>query len=174
MVQSKRSYERNSAPINEVFGSSDEKKLKLITCTGRLDRSEGIHEERLVVYTKLKEDLVQKPAQKPSAPTNIEVNGTFVSWHAVREKTVVGYRIYREESSQFKHVASISAFERKSYSDPEVQNHRCCITSVVEYSQESKPSEKERVKRIKKGKVYLTLYLFSSFFDKQMLFLFIH
>ncbi|WNS78408.1 class F sortase [Domibacillus sp. DTU_2020_1001157_1_SI_ALB_TIR_016] len=137
VVQSKRSYERNSAPINEVFGSSDEKKLNLITCTGRFDRSEGTHEERLVVYTKLKED----PVQKPFAPTNVEVHGTFVSWHAVREKTVVGYRIYREENGQFKHVASISAFERKSYSDPEAQNHRYYVTSVDKYNQESKPSE---------------------------------
>ncbi|MCP3764920.1 class F sortase [Domibacillus sp. A3M-37] len=141
VVQAKKSYERNSAPINEVFGSSNEKKLNLITCTGRFNRSEGTHEERLVVYTQLKEEPVEKPIQKPAAPTNVEVNGTFVSWHAVREETVVGYRIYREENGKFKHVASISAFERKSYTDSEAQNYRYYITAVDAYNQESAPSK---------------------------------
>jgi len=141
VVQSKKSYKRDSAPINEVFGSSNEKKLNLITCTGRFNQSEGTHEERLVVYTELKEEPIEKPVQKPAAPTNVAVNGTFVSWHAVREETVVGYRIYREENGEFKHVASISAFERKSYTDSEAQNYRYYITAVDAYNQESLPSE---------------------------------
>lgn len=88
------------------------------------------------MYTILKEE----PVQNPAAPTNVEVSGKFISWHTVRKSTVVGYRIYREENGTFKHVASISAFKRKSYTDPEVQKHRYYITSVDEYNQESKPS----------------------------------
>lgn len=140
VVQSKKSYERSLAPIEEVFGSSDAKKLNLITCTGDFDRAEGTHEERLVVYTELKEPEVKKPDTLPSAPTNAEVNGTFVSWHAVREENIAGYRVYREENGDFVQVASISAFERKSYTDPEAGNHRYYVTAVDAYNQESKPS----------------------------------
>ncbi|MEK1829335.1 class F sortase [Priestia megaterium] len=51
-----KSYPRDKAPLNEIFGYSNKRNLNLITCTGTFDRAEGTHQERLVVYTELKAD----------------------------------------------------------------------------------------------------------------------
>jgi sortase A len=51
-------YPRNSAPLEKVFGQSlsNRSQLNLITCTGTFNSKERTHEERLVVYTELKQD----------------------------------------------------------------------------------------------------------------------
>lgn len=54
-VTGKESYERKTAPVDKIFDYSYGSKLNLITCTGNFNRDEGTHEERLVVYTELKE-----------------------------------------------------------------------------------------------------------------------
>lgn len=48
------SYPYNDAPLQEIFGYTNEQRLNLITCTGEFDREQGTHQERLVVYTQLK------------------------------------------------------------------------------------------------------------------------
>ncbi|MDZ5712958.1 class F sortase [Jeotgalibacillus haloalkalitolerans] len=56
VVKDSVAYETGEAPIEEIFGSSPERGLNLITCTGYFDRSNGGYVERLVVYTELKAD----------------------------------------------------------------------------------------------------------------------
>jgi sortase A len=43
----------NNAPLEKIFGSSDERYLNLITCEGVWDRSSAMYDKRLVVYSKL-------------------------------------------------------------------------------------------------------------------------
>ncbi|WP_157404688.1 class F sortase [Shouchella shacheensis] len=138
VVQRKESYDRLDAPMEEIFGSSDRQRLNLITCTGLFDRGAGTHEERLVVYTELKEEEKTTSQDPPSSPTNVEANGTLVTWHAVREEGIVGYRVYREDADgSQEHVASISTHERKSYTDPEADEFTYSVTAVDENGQES-------------------------------------
>ncbi len=47
------SFQRNDAPVSEIFGYTSRRMLNLITCTGDFDTAAGTHEERLVVYTEL-------------------------------------------------------------------------------------------------------------------------
>jgi sortase (surface protein transpeptidase) len=54
VVTGKEKYDRKTAPVDKIFDYSYGSKLNLITCTGNFDRDEGTHEERLVVYTELK------------------------------------------------------------------------------------------------------------------------
>lgn len=44
-------YGADNAPMEEIFGSSDEARLNLITCDGAWDRENKNYNERLVVYT---------------------------------------------------------------------------------------------------------------------------
>ncbi|MFD1356979.1 class F sortase [Fictibacillus halophilus] len=54
VVTGKEKYDRKNAPVDKIFDYSYGSKLNLITCTGNFNRDEGTHEERLVVYTELK------------------------------------------------------------------------------------------------------------------------
>ncbi|MFD2922975.1 class F sortase [Halobacillus naozhouensis] len=149
VVQKLESYPRNDAPIEKVFGKTDKKRLNLITCTGNFNHDKGTHEERLVVYTELKSSLddgEEKPKEEADyeikAPSHVEVNGTFVTWHAVRVDGVAGYRVYRSEDGEnFKKVASISEHERKTYTDPEASKYTYHVTTVYLDGTESEPSE---------------------------------
>lgn len=53
VVESVKFYLTSEAPIQTIFGSTEEHRLNLITCAGRYSRSRKEHEGRLVVYTKL-------------------------------------------------------------------------------------------------------------------------
>ncbi|WP_416148696.1 class F sortase [Salipaludibacillus sp. HK11] len=57
VVQKSEAYNRNDAPLQQIFGYSYRSQLNLITCTGEFNTEAGTHDERLVVYTVLKEDL---------------------------------------------------------------------------------------------------------------------
>ncbi|MBM7604271.1 sortase (surface protein transpeptidase) [Metabacillus crassostreae] len=57
VVYDKKSYVTESAPVDKVFGFSYRSQLNLITCTGSFNREKGTHEERLVVYTVLKDNV---------------------------------------------------------------------------------------------------------------------
>lgn len=57
VVQGSESYDRNDAPLQTIFGYSYRSQLNLITCTGEFNSEAGTHDERLVVYTVLKDDL---------------------------------------------------------------------------------------------------------------------
>ncbi|MCM2675404.1 class F sortase [Alkalicoccobacillus plakortidis] len=142
-VKSKESYDRNDAPINDIFGATDTRSLNLITCSGTFNREVGTHDERLVVYTELVEEDEPLDVEKPQTPDNVKVQGAFLTWHAVRDDLVVGYRIYKEiETDEFEHVESLSAHERKSYTIPEdSRDLTYYVTTVDLYGQESEPSE---------------------------------
>ncbi|WP_191562222.1 hypothetical protein [Metabacillus idriensis] len=75
--------------------------------------------------------------------TLIVLYGTFVTWHAVRKNNIVGYRIYRgdKEENNFEKAGSISAHERKSYTDKNAADYSYYVTSIDAYGQESNSSE---------------------------------
>ncbi|MBS2969120.1 class F sortase [Metabacillus sp. KIGAM252] len=54
VVEKVESYPYERAPIQSIFGRTNEPRLNLITCTGTYDKRKETHLERLVVYTKLK------------------------------------------------------------------------------------------------------------------------
>ncbi|MFS0785902.1 sortase [Shouchella sp. 1P09AA] len=108
------SYPYDDAPLTEIFGSTDDKQLNLITCTGTFDRQTGNHDERLVVYTSLVEDTDSEGI--PTEPTELAIQGNLLSWYAVRDDYIAGYRIYEvSENGKETYVASVSQQERKSY-----------------------------------------------------------
>ncbi|MNN68889.1 hypothetical protein D3C81_1846310 [compost metagenome] len=49
-------FKPSEAPIERIFGPTDEIHLNLITCTGKYSRKRKEHEERLVVFAKLDGD----------------------------------------------------------------------------------------------------------------------
>ncbi|KPB06225.1 hypothetical protein AAV98_04275 [Bacillus sp. CHD6a] len=55
VVKGKEAYPYDQAPIRTIFGPTNKQQLNLITCTGLYDRKTNNHQERLVVYTELKE-----------------------------------------------------------------------------------------------------------------------
>ncbi|KGX89642.1 hypothetical protein N781_07720 [Pontibacillus halophilus JSM 076056 = DSM 19796] len=55
VVKRLQRYVTAEAPIEEIFGETEKKRLNLITCTGTFNHDLGSHEERLVVYTELLE-----------------------------------------------------------------------------------------------------------------------
>ncbi|QAS52993.1 class F sortase [Halobacillus litoralis] len=139
VVEKLESYPMEESPITQIFGKTDEKRLNLITCTGEFVRDRGGHQDRLVVYSTLKEPVPEK--EEIDAPANVSVQGTFITWHAVREDYVAGYRVYRSKDGEsFEKVASISRHERKSYADPEASEFQYYVTTVGESGQESEPS----------------------------------
>lgn len=54
-VESKERYVYDSAPVEKIFGPSPRRTLNLITCDGAWDRGAANYQQRLVVYTRLKE-----------------------------------------------------------------------------------------------------------------------
>ncbi|KMM37084.1 class F sortase [Guptibacillus hwajinpoensis] len=148
VVTGKESYPYQNSPIEKIFGPTDSRSLNLITCTGTFNRSEGTHEDRLVVSTVLKEDVQEKeekvnPNEVPDAPTNVNASGNFLSWHAVRDENVVGYRIYKaDQNGSYKQVESISSIERKSYTDENASTSSYYVTAVDIFGNESAPSKK--------------------------------
>ncbi|TSB47189.1 fibronectin type III domain-containing protein [Alkalicoccobacillus porphyridii] len=84
----------------------------------------------------------EQEEERPDPPTNVEVRGTFVSWHAVREDDIVSYVVYRDGTDdEFEEVGRVAANERKTFVDPDAGGHRYYITSVDEAGRESEPSE---------------------------------
>ncbi|UOQ45381.1 sortase [Halobacillus salinarum] len=157
VVKALESYPYDNAPIKDIFGHTDKKRLNLITCTGTFDHDTDNHLERLVVFTELKEPKEDKQQaeikdeqnqpEKLKAPDHVEVSGTFVTWHAVRDKQVIGYRVYRSKDGEnFEKVASVSSYERKNYTDPHASEYTYYVTSVDQDGSESDPSKKVSAK----------------------------
>ncbi|TFD95878.1 class F sortase [Jeotgalibacillus sp. R-1-5s-1] len=110
-----QTYPSDGAPIERIFGPSGERNLNLITCTGPFNRDSGQYPDRLVVYTQLVEEEPVEIDYEPSVPENVELTGNLLKWYAVRDKEVVGYRIYqKQEDGTFDYIDSVSYFERKS------------------------------------------------------------
>ncbi|MCA0984711.1 class F sortase [Halobacillus yeomjeoni] len=55
VVTGKDVFPQYEAPVEDIFGYTARRSLKLITCTGEFIRSKGGHQDRLVVYTELKQ-----------------------------------------------------------------------------------------------------------------------
>lgn len=53
LVLEMQNYSVDKAPLNKIFGSSTERQLNLITCSGNWDKSKQEYNQRLVVFTKL-------------------------------------------------------------------------------------------------------------------------
>lgn len=53
VVESVESFITAEAPLERIFGDTDEHRLNLITCTGKYSRKKKEHEMRLVVFAKL-------------------------------------------------------------------------------------------------------------------------
>ncbi|WP_199925721.1 class F sortase [Paenibacillus bouchesdurhonensis] len=56
IVQSVESYPTSDAPVDRVFGETDERMLNLVTCSGKYSRKKKEHEQRLIVFAKLDGD----------------------------------------------------------------------------------------------------------------------
>lgn len=52
-VESVESFLTSEAPIDRIFGETDEVRLNLITCTGTYSRKKKEHQKRLIVFAKL-------------------------------------------------------------------------------------------------------------------------
>lgn len=153
VVKKLKSYPNDKAPLKQIFGPAQTSNLNLITCTGIFNHDKGTHEERLVVYSELKPKETPKKnnlnkEKIPQSPSNVAVEGTFVSWHAVQNKDIVGYRVYKgKNNGSFKHVASVSSYERKTFNDKEAGKYSYYVTSVNKDGKESKPSEITSIKK---------------------------
>ncbi|GGD75460.1 class F sortase [Paenibacillus nasutitermitis] len=52
VVEEVKTYMTSEAPLEKIFGRTDEARLNLITCAGRYSRKKREHEARLVIFTK--------------------------------------------------------------------------------------------------------------------------
>ncbi len=130
-IKEKVSYETDEAPIEEIFGPSNDRMINLITCTGDYNRSIGSHEERLVVTAELISDSAVSQ-KAPEAPTNVEATSFSLSWHAVRDDAIIGYRVYEEniETGEIEKIATVSLFDRKNVNIESDENKRYYVTAV--------------------------------------------
>lgn len=55
-VESVESFITSEAPIERIFGETDETRLNVITCTGAYSRKKKEHQKRLIVFAKLDGD----------------------------------------------------------------------------------------------------------------------
>jgi sortase A len=141
IVEKLKSYDYEEAPLEEIFGYSNSENLNLITCTGSYNRNKKTHEERLVVYTKIKKEKINKLL--PVAPEAIQISGNLLTWHAVRNPDIIGYRIYRDShDGKGQQIGSVGSNERKSFAGVEPENFSFFLTAVNIYGEESAPSEK--------------------------------
>lgn len=143
-ILSKASYPTDEAPIEEIFGPSDSRMINLITCTGTFNRDTGSHEERLVVTAKLISDSSVQDKQ-PEAPTNVTATPFNLSWHAVRDEAIIGYRVYEEdiESGEMTKIATVSLFDRKKVEITADDSKRYYVSSVDVDLNESEKSAAE-------------------------------
>ncbi len=51
-VESSERYAKEDFPTQRVYGRSDDSRLRLVTCTGEFDPSEGQYSDNLVVYAR--------------------------------------------------------------------------------------------------------------------------
>lgn len=141
-VKNLTSYETDEAPIEEIFGNSDKRMINLITCTGDFNRDIGSHEERLVVTAELVSDSSLKTTQ-PAPPENVVATAFNVSWHAVRDDAIIGYRIYEEDiqTGEMKKIETVSLFDRKKVELKTDDTKRYFVTSVDVDLNESEKAE---------------------------------
>jgi sortase A len=139
-VRAKESYKSEEAPIEKIFGPKEKRYLNLITCTGTFDYDVRSYPDRLIIYTELIDEKNEQTLALPEPPTNAEYDLGSISWHAVQDENIIGYRVYKKgpEEKEFNHIASISAHERKNYYDQDAEKGSSYyITSVNIADEES-------------------------------------
>lgn len=136
-VTKTESYDTKHAPIEDIFGATSSRQLNLITCSGTF--GDGGYDERFVVYTELV-DTEMNTEVELDAPTNVELRGNLLTWHAVRDDAVIGYRVYEVVDGETTHIESIPSHARKSI---EVTNEQATyyVTAIDQLGNESKPSQ---------------------------------
>lgn len=143
-VKELASYETDAAPIEEIFGKSDKRMLNLITCTGDFNRDIGSHEERLVVSAELISDSSMEE-KLPQPPAEVKADSFSVSWHAVRDDAIIGYRIYEQDpaTGDFKKIDTVSLFDRKRVEIQKDDAKNYFVTSVdVDLNESEKTAAK--------------------------------
>lgn len=133
-------YGHLDAPLEKIFGASDQRNLNLITCIGVYDENEGTYDNRLVVFTEL-DEKASDPVQTPPKPaTNVRVSGGFVNWYASTDEEVVQYNVYQEQDGKRKKLGSTESIERKAFPLPEDATGRFIVTAVNKAGIESEES----------------------------------
>ena len=123
-------YGHLDAPLEKIFGASDQRNLNLITCIGIYDENEGTYDNRLVVFTEL-DPKASDPVKTPPKPaTNVRVSGGFVNWYASTDEEVVQYNIYQEQEGKQKKLGTTESIERKAFPLPKDSTGRFIVTAV--------------------------------------------
>ena len=106
------------------------------------NRDIGSHEERLVVTAELVSDS-SVPETQPAPPENVMATAFNISWHAVRDDAIIGYRIYEEDiqTGEMKKIETVSLFDRKKVELTTDDTQRYFITSVDVDLNESEKAE---------------------------------
>lgn len=135
-VSKTKRYDTKTAPIEEIFGATSNRSLNLITCSGTFG-DEG-YDERFVVYTELADTKLNETVDLET-PTEVELQGNLLTWHAVRQEDVIGYRVYEIIDGKETHIKSIPSHARKSI---EVMNEAASyyVTAIDQHGNESHPS----------------------------------
>ncbi|XXM73269.1 sortase domain-containing protein [Lysinibacillus sphaericus] len=147
-VKSKESYPSDEAPIEKIFGPTDKRNLNIITCTGTFNHDEHLYPDRLVVYTELVSETSSNEPAAPQPPVEVKFDTGSISWHSVKDNTVMGYRVYKKSAGKkdYEHIASVSAHERKSVFDESAKKgDSYFVTTVNIQNKESSHSEKVEI-----------------------------
>ncbi|TCI34521.1 class F sortase [Exiguobacterium sp. SH4S7] len=136
-VTKTESYDTKNAPIDEIFGTTSNRNLNLITCSGTF--GDGGYDQRFVVYTELVDSEIKSTVEL-DAPTNVTLSGNLLTWHAVRDDAVIGYRVYEVNDGNATRIESVPSHARKSV---EVTNEQATyyVTAIDRLGNESKPSQ---------------------------------
>lgn len=139
-VTKTESYDTKNAPIEDIFGATSSRHLNLITCSGTF--GDGGYDERFVVYTELVDTKINTEVEL-DAPTSVELRGNLLTWHAVRDDAVIGYRVYEVADGETTHIESIPSHARKSI---EVTNEQATyyVTAIDQLGNESSPSQETK------------------------------
>lgn len=139
-VTKTESYDTSNAPIEAIFGATSNRNLNLITCSGTF--GDGGYDQRYVVYTELVDSEI-KSTFELDVPTNVTLSGNLLTWHAVRDDAVIGYRVYEVIDGEATHIESVPSHARKSI---EVTNEQATyhVTAIDRLGNESSPSEQTK------------------------------
>lgn len=139
-VTKTESYDTSNAPIEAIFGATSNRNLNLITCSGTF--GDGGYDQRFVVYTELVDSEIKSTVEL-DVPTNVALNGNLLTWHAVRDDAVIGYRVYEVIDGEAKHIESVPSHARKSMEVPN-EGTVYYVTALDRLGNESKPSEQTK------------------------------
>lgn len=130
-------YDTKTAPIEEIFGATSNRNLNLITCSGTF--GDGGYDERFVVYTELVDTELNETVDL-EIPTAVERQGNLLTWHAVRQESVIGYRIYEVVDGKATHIESVPSHARKSIEVASKTGVSYYVTAIDQLGNESNPS----------------------------------